>query len=158
MTEVSDTVRGGRARSADDAEPRVRWVGMVLFAGVMAIMVGSVQVLIGICALLVDDRFMVGSDGLVVPVDYTVWGLVHLAVGLVFIAAGYGIITARSWGRATGIVVAVISAILNMLFIAAYPAWSLIVIAFDVMTIYALAMYGRAVMGFVSGNRPGAVP
>jgi hypothetical protein len=158
MTEVSGTVRGERARSTDDAEPRARWIGLVLFAGLMAIMAGSVQVLIGVSALLVDDWFVVGSDGLVVPANYTVWGLVHIAIGLALIAAGYGIITARSWGRVTGIVVAVVSAILNMLFIAAYPAWSLIVIAFDVMTIYALAVYGRAVMGFVSGNRRGTVP
>jgi hypothetical protein len=158
MTEVSDTVRGERVRPADDAEPRARWIGLVLFAGLMAIMAGAVQALIGISALLVDDWFVVGSDGLVVPVNYTVWGLVHIAIGLLLIAAGYGIITARSWGRTTGIVVAVLSAVVNMLFIAAYPAWSLIVIAFDVLTIYALAVYGRAVMGFVSGNRRGAGP
>jgi hypothetical protein len=142
-----------QVRTADDAEPRARWIGWIVFAGLMAIMAGSVQALIGISALLVDDWFVVGSDGLVVPVDYTVWGLVHLVVGLVFIAAGYGIVTARSWARVTGIVVAIVSAVLNMLFIAAYPAWSLIVILFDVTTIYALAMHGRAVMGFVSGGR-----
>jgi hypothetical protein len=152
MTKAPDTVSGERVRSADDAEPRVRWIGLVLFAGLIAIMAGTVQALIGVCALLVDDWFLVGRDGLVVPLDYTVWGWLHVGIGLIFIVAGYGIVTARAWGRMTGIVLAVFSAVVNMLFIAAYPAWSLIVIAFDVMTIYALAMHGRAVRRFVSGD------
>jgi hypothetical protein len=155
MTDASDTVSGERVRSGDDAEPSVRWIGWVLFAGLMAIMAGSVQALIGVCALLVDDWFLVGRDGLVVPLDYTVWGWLHLAVGLMFVATGYGIVSGRAWGRVTGIVLAVLSAVVNMLFVAAYPAWSLIVIGFDVMTIYALAMHGRAVMRFVSGDPAG---
>ncbi|HEX9354839.1 MAG TPA: hypothetical protein VF933_13615 [Streptosporangiaceae bacterium] len=42
-----------------------------------------------------------------------------------------------------GIGFAVISAIVNLAFIAAYPVWGLIVIALDVLVIYALAVHGR---------------
>jgi hypothetical protein len=44
-----------------------------------------------------------------------------------------------------GIVLAVISAILNLAFISAYPLWSVIVIAIDVIVIYALAVHGREI-------------
>jgi hypothetical protein len=39
----------------------------------------------------------------------------------------------------------VISALANMLFLPAYPIWGAIVIAFDVLVIYALAVHGREV-------------
>ena len=38
--------------------------------------------------------------------------------------------------------VPLVSAVTNLMFIAAYPAWSIIVIAIDVLVIYALAMHG----------------
>jgi hypothetical protein len=39
-------------------------------------------------------------------------------------------------------VLALISAVVNLIFIAAYPAWSIIIIAVDVLVIYALTMHG----------------
>jgi hypothetical protein len=49
----------------------------------------------------------------------------------------------RTWGRTVGIILAVVSAVANMVFISAYPVWSLIVIALDVIVIHALAVPGR---------------
>ena len=45
--------------------------------------------------------------------------------------------------RIVGVIVAVISAILNLLFIGAYPVWSTIIIAVDVIVIYAIVVHGR---------------
>ena len=44
-----------------------------------------------------------------------------------------------------GIALAVISAIINLAFLAAYPVWGVILIALDIVIIYALAMHGREV-------------
>jgi hypothetical protein len=41
-----------------------------------------------------------------------------------------------------GITVAVLSAIANFVFIPYYPLWSLLIIALDVLAIWALAAYG----------------
>jgi hypothetical protein len=130
----------------------------MLFAGLMAIMAGSIQVLVGFCALFADDVFVVGSDKLVVPVDYTAWGVVHVVIGLVFIVVGYGIITGRAWSRGAGIVLAIVSAVLNLVFITAYPAWSLLVIAFDVVTLYALAVHGRTFIRYITTGSGGPKP
>jgi hypothetical protein len=145
-------VSGVPVQSADGMATRVRWIGWVLFAGLMAIMAGSIQALVGFCALFVDDVFVVGSDRLVVPINYTGWGVLHLAIGLVFLLVGYGIITGRAWSRGAGIVLGIVSAVLNMLFITAFPAWSLLVIAFDLLTIYALAVHGRTVIRYVTSG------
>ena len=78
-----------------------------------------------------------------VDVDYTAWGWVHLVVGLVAVAAGFGLFMAAAWARVLGIAVAVISAIVNFGFLAAFPFWALTMIAFDVLIIYAIAAHGR---------------
>jgi hypothetical protein len=45
-----------------------------------------------------------------------------------------------------GIILAVLSAIANFLFIPYYPVWSLLIIAVDVFIIWALAVHGREVV------------
>ena len=56
--------------------------------------------------------------------------------------AGFGILAGAMWGRVLGITVAVISAIINLAFIVAFPVWGVIIIALDVLMIYALAVHG----------------
>jgi hypothetical protein len=41
------------------------------------------------------------------------------------------------------VVIAVLSALANLAFISAYPIWSTIVIALDVIVIYAIVVHGR---------------
>jgi hypothetical protein len=121
---------------------RTRWVGWVVFAGVMMFMLGCFEVIAALVAIFDDDYYLVDSGGLVVRVDYTAWGWLHLVIGAVVIAAGVGVLTGRMWARVVGIVLAVLSALANMAFMAAYPLWSILIIALDVVVVYALAMHG----------------
>ena len=54
---------------------------------------------------------------------------------------GFFILTGQPWARVVGIVVAVLSALSNFLFIPYYPLWALVIIALDVAVIWALATY-----------------
>jgi len=45
--------------------------------------------------------------------------------------------------RATGMVLAILSAVSNFFFIPYYPVWAIVVIALDVAVIYALAVWDR---------------
>jgi hypothetical protein len=83
----------------------------------------------------------------VVSVDYTVWGWVHLVIGVAAMAAGVGLLQGRNWGRIVVIVLAGLSAIVNLGFLSAYPIWSTIVIALDVIVIYALTVHWKDVRG-----------
>jgi hypothetical protein len=127
------------------SEEPTGWVGMVIFAGVMLVMLGGFQAMEGIVAIFRDEYYLVTRNGLVLDLDYTVWGWTHLILGLLAVAAGIGIFAGQMWARVLGIIVAVISALANMAFLAAYPIWATIVIAVDVLVIYALAMHGREV-------------
>jgi hypothetical protein len=55
------------------------------------------------------------------------------------------------WARVVGIIIALLSALANIAFLAAYPIWSTIIIAIDVLVIYALAVHGRAVRTTLGG-------
>ena len=117
------------------------WVGWVVFAAVVAITMGIYEAITGLVAIFNDDYYLVGSSGLVVSVDYTVWGWVHLVLGLAAVAGGIGLIQGRNWGRVVVIGLAGLSALVNLGFLSAYPLWSTIIIAFDVIIIYALTVH-----------------
>jgi hypothetical protein len=121
------------------------WVGVVVFAGVMLLMLGSFQAIEGFVALFRDDFFVTTSSGLLITMDYTAWGWTHLIIGLIALAAGAGILYGQMWARVLGIIIAVVSALANIAFLPAYPIWSTILIATDVLVIYALTAHGREV-------------
>jgi hypothetical protein len=128
---------------ASDRPEVTGWVGWVTFAGIMLIMLGIFQAIEGFVAIFDDGYYLVRPNGLVVNVDYTVWGWIHLIIGLIAIAVGLGLLAGNMLARIVGVIVAVISATLNVLFIGAYPVWSTIVIAVDVIVIYAIVVHGR---------------
>jgi len=118
------------------------WVGMVLFGGVMMLMAGGFQIMQGFVALFKDDYYLVSPSGLLLNVDFTAWGWTHLIIGLVMAATGVGVMLGQMWARVLGIVIALLSALVNIAFLSAYPIWSTIIIAVDVLVIYALAVHG----------------
>jgi hypothetical protein len=70
---------------------------------------------------------------------------VHLALGLIAVVTSIGVLAGRMWARVTGIVLAVISAVVNLAFLPAYPIWSTTLIVTDVLVIYALTVHGSEV-------------
>jgi hypothetical protein len=141
-------VTAERARSVEPDVPRVSppeptgWVGWVFFAGIMMVMIGIFQAINGLTALFNDDFFLTTRNGLVVNLDFTTWGWVHLILGVVVLLAGFGLFAGATWARVVGVILAVVSAIANLAFISAYPVWSTIMIAVDVLVIYALTVHG----------------
>jgi hypothetical protein len=128
----------------DIAQPS-GWVGMVVFGGLMMIVAGTFHAMAGLVGLFNDSYWLVPSSDLVVTVDYTAWGFAHLVLGVLAIAAGAGILAGQAWARVAGVVLAVISALVNIAFLAAYPLWSMLMIALDVLVIYALVAHGKEV-------------
>ena len=131
---------GYRARRA--ARPS-GWVGWVIFACVVMIMLGLFHIIDGLVAIFEKGYYLVTSSHLVLHVNYAAWGWVHLVIGVVFVLTGFGVLAGMIWARVIGIVLAVISALVNLAFLAAYPVWGVILIALDIVVIYALAMHGR---------------
>lgn len=132
-----------RPASPQSSNATAAWVhGLSIFAGVMLIVIGIIQVLEGLAAVL-NDKFYVATPNYVFEFDVTAWGWVQMLVGIVLGAAGYGIIAGQLWGRVIGIIVAVLSAVANFLYIPHYPVWSILIVMLDVAVIWALCAHSR---------------
>ncbi|MFC4058730.1 hypothetical protein ACFOWE_10520 [Planomonospora corallina] len=130
-------------------EPRpTGWVGWVMFAGIGMMILGCFQAMMGLVGIFNTDFYLVTSGDLAIPVNYTTWGWTHLIMGVVVFLAGAAVMAGKTWGRVVGIVLASIQALVNFAWFPAYPFWSMIVIAVDVLVIYALAVHGREMKTF----------
>jgi hypothetical protein len=140
MTE--DAYSSSGARRAD-RETSGTAVGFILFAAIMMIMVGVFQALQGIIAIF-ENEFYVATRNYLFQFDATTWGWIHLLVGLLMAFAGWGLFSGRTWARTVAIILAVLSAITNFLFVPYYPFWSLLLVTLDVLVIWAVAAHGGA--------------
>jgi hypothetical protein len=129
------------------AEARESWeseqYGWALFAVVTLAMAGGFQIINGLIALFRSGIYQVGRTGLVLDVDYTAWGWIHIGLGILAIVAALGLMRGQLWARILGVSLSVLSAIAYLAFIAAYPALCLVVIALDILVIYAITVHGR---------------
>jgi len=109
-----------------------------LFAGVLILIVGVMHLLTGIAAIAKRDLFVIDSDE-IFRIDLTAWGWVHVVIAALIIVAGIGIVSGKAWGFLSGIGFAALSILANFVFAPLYPFWSLVIIAVDVLVIWALA-------------------
>jgi hypothetical protein len=116
--------------------------GIIAFAALMMMFLGSLHALSGFMALFEEDRYVVSSSGLIVNVDYSVYGVVHLVLGITMVLAGWGLFFRRTWARVVTVIVALVSAVFNWVFLPAYPAWYALMIGLDVLIIWAVVMRG----------------
>lgn len=118
------------------------WVGWVYFAGILMIISAIFQGLFGFVALLKNELFVVGPEKLVI-VDYTAWGWIHLVLGVILLTAGFSVLSGGAYGRVVGVILASVGFIANMLFLPAYPVWSIIVMVLNIIVLYALVVHGK---------------
>lgn len=121
---------------------RSAWTGWIVFAAVLLVLVGLFQAMQGLVALFDDGSYAIDSDGLAVPVDYTVWGVMHLLVGTLAVLIGVGLLAGNMVARGAAVMLATFSAVANLAFLPAQPAWSLLVITIDVLVIHAVVVHG----------------
>jgi hypothetical protein len=148
-TRIEVTQEGRGPRVVDPVAPYygetpvTGWTGWITFASVMLIVIGSFHAIAGFVGIFKDGYYLVPKQDLVVTVDYTAWGWAHLAFGLVAIVTAIGMGMGNMVARVVGVIFAVLSALANLAFINASPVWSAMIIAFDVLVIWALTVHGR---------------
>lgn len=120
---------------------RSLWVGWVYFGGAMMVLLGTFNIIEGLVALFNDEYYVATPQGLLV-FDITGWGWVHLIIGLIAVAVGIGVFTGAMWARVSGVILCGINAIAQLAFLSAYPVWGILVIALDILVIWALIVHG----------------
>jgi hypothetical protein len=131
------TTESSRTSHYDSSTKGLVALGITGFAGVMLATVSVFQILEGISALAKDNVYVSGIN-YTWKFDITSWGWIHLIIGIIGVAVGIGILMGQTWGRITGIAVAVVSCFTNFAFLPYYPVWSLVILAFNAFVIWAL--------------------
>ena len=114
-------------------------LGTSIFAGATLAIAGVSQLLTGLVAIIDGRTFLVTSTNYVFEFNATTWGWIHIVLGLLSAVAGIFIFTGNLLARSVGIGLACLSIISNFLFLPHYPLWAIVVIAIDVVVIWALA-------------------
>ena len=130
------------ARTDYEAVP-VAAHGVEVFAGIMLIVAGAFEVIQSIAAIA-NDEYLVVLPNYVFSIDVTGWGWIHLLIGLILAAIGVFLLLGKGWARIAGIVIAGISALINFSWLPYSPLWALLLIAVDILVIWALATLRRA--------------
>lgn len=114
--------------------------GTSIAAAILLLTVGVLSVLEGIAAVANDELFVVGVD-YVYEFDITTWGWIHIVLGALLIVSALGLMTGTSWGRGVAIGIAALSILANFLWLPYYPWWSILVIALNIVVIWAIATW-----------------
>ena len=124
--------------SSQTSPTKLAWAeGLTIFAAALLIMVGIFQALQGLAAIINDQRFVVTGD-YVYKFDITGWGWIHLILGLVAIGVGAAMIMGQTWSYIVAIVIAILSAVAQFMWLPYYPIWAIVIIALDVAIVWAL--------------------
>ena len=75
--------------------------------------------------------------------DVTTCGWIHIIVGVLVVLAGIGLFSGAVWARTVAVLIAVLSIIVNFIWLPYYPVWGVVIIAFDMFVIWALTAHGR---------------
>ena len=117
------------------------WVGWIVFTAAMLLMLGIFNAVNGLAAIFADDVFVTGSSGAVI-FDVTTWGWVHLVLGVLAAATGMALMQGATWARAVAVGFVMLNMLTQLLFLPAYPFWSLLIIVLDVVVLWALIVHG----------------
>jgi hypothetical protein len=112
--------------------------GRTLFTGVLLGFIGVWHAVIGLVALAEPDYYRATDAGQPLLGGYEAWAAVHLLLGLVALVVGVGVVGGNRLAIVGGVVLAVTSAVVNLVFIRADPFWGCMVITLDVVVIWGL--------------------
>jgi hypothetical protein len=113
----------------------------VTFAGVLFLVAAFFNAVYGLAALVEPKHLFVTENGVLIS-DYDALGIVLLIVAGVQFLVGWGIVARLRAAQVLGIIVAVISAIIQLAYFKAHPAWAVIILVLDAIVIYALTVHG----------------
>jgi len=136
MQPPSTTPTIGEARTREPG----RGYGLVLFASILLLVIGCFNLIYGIAAIAQSHVFTAHAH--YVFGDLRSWGWITLIFGCLQLLAAAGILAGSQAARWFAVAVIALNTIEQMFSIPAYPFWSLLIIAMDVIALYGLCAYG----------------
>ena len=141
MSTVTNGTRTTATTSSTWYEPTPKGTGWVLFAGIMLLFAGVMNVIWGIAAVAGSGFFVAGAHYILLT-DLNVWGWIAIGFGTLEFIAAFSVWRGGGFGRWFGIFAAALAGIGALMWMPAYPLWSLVLVTVDMLVVYALAVYG----------------
>ncbi|MGH3637085.1 MAG: DUF7144 family membrane protein [Mycobacterium sp.] len=113
---------------------------MIVFAVALLVTVGFFNLIDGIAAIANSHIFIANAHYVVG--DLRLWGWIVLILGTLQIIAAIAVLAGSQAARWFAVVVIGLNAIGQMFFIPAYPFWSLLIIAVDIVALWGLCAHG----------------
>jgi hypothetical protein len=114
--------------------------GWVLFAGTMLAMLATLNFIDGVAA--VSNSTFFTEDAKFVLSNLNTWGWVLIAMSAVQLGLAFGIWAKIKGLRWFGVAIAAANAIVQLVFMPAYPFWALCLFTLDILVIYGLIVHG----------------
>ena len=114
--------------------------GLIVFASVLLVILGCLNLIYGIAAIAHSHVFVASAQ--YVFGNLRAWGWITLILGVLQLLAAAGVVAGNQLARWFAVAVLGLNAIDQMFFLPAYPFWSLVIIAVDVVALYGLCAYG----------------
>jgi p-aminobenzoyl-glutamate transporter AbgT len=125
---------------------RDSWVGWIVFAGFVLLMIGSIDAFQGLVAIIRDEYVIATPKGIAI-FDVTTWGWLTLLWGFVLIVAGLALLAGSGFARWLAIIAVFVNTIEQIGFMAnypqAYPLWNILIITLNILVLYALTAHWR---------------
>ena len=118
------------------------WVGWVVFAALMMMTTGFFTVVAGLAAIIGPDDAYVDTQAGLLVFDVQAWGWIHLVLGAVLLLVGGCLAAGQTWARVVGVLLVLLNLVTQFVLLPAQPWWSVIVIAIDVLVVWALVVHG----------------
>ena len=112
----------------------------LVFAAVVLGVIAFFNLLNGIAAIANSHVFV--SNANYVIGDLRAWGWVVTILGGIQLVAAFGVAMKNQAARWFAVAVVSLNALAQMFFVPAYPFWALMIIAMDIVALYALCVFG----------------
>ena len=121
------------------------WVGWVWFAAFAILVAGLLNVVSGLVAIFSPKTVLSWTRDGIAVVDVSTWGWVHLVLGALLVLAGFALFAGSWWARLVAAVLVIINLVAQFVSLPITPWWSLVVIALDLVILWALTVHGDEV-------------
>jgi len=129
--------------SARSSTHALGWTDWARFAGVILVVNGIFGLVQGLAALLGPDAYFAEVRGELLVFDVAGWGWWTVAIGALTLLTGLALLNGALWARIVAVVLAVLGCIVQMILVPVQPWWSFIIIAVNLLIIYAIVGHGR---------------
>ena len=117
-------------------------IGATATAGILLVLVGFFHIMQAFVDLI-NGHFYAVTANWAFRFNVTTWGWLHMIGGFIVLAAGVGLFMGNVFARTLAVIVAAASIVLSFMWLPYYPVWALLIVAFDVLVIWALTAHGR---------------